>query len=472
MVEDILFLLLWFMLPFFWHYLMKLAGLSLFHLSIPSVLIASMYIFQYIGLPALYFQLDINRSALVNDKWLLFEVFLYTSLTITMLCIGYIIAKQSFGELSFKDNDNRFFKKKFTSFYKIKFDIFKLSRINLGLFFLITISTAVLVIYLSKIGLNNIAFLISIGAFESDLTSSMARSNMGNSFDGKYHWYKLFMNDLLVFSVLIIFSQYLMKKNFLIMLMLAMTFLAVSFVMLMTTEKGPIGLLIISLFFVYIVTRLNGKVSLRKGFYLVFILLLLFLMFGIYIVDNRSLLSAINIVLSRVFTGQIQASYLYLDYFQNHQDLLFGRSFPNPNNILPFEHFDLTKKIMIQYFSGDLKSGVTGSMPTVFWGEMYGNFGFIAVPISSLLVGFGLYGLNSFIFRFKKTPILVGFYVWMMIHFMTLSVTSLSNFIIDIYMFTIILFFFILSFFAGRGKISYSRKRTPNGNKNLKKINL
>ena len=416
MVENIIFLLLWLMLPFFWHYLIKLAGLSLFRLSIPSAVIISMYVFQYIGLPALYFQLDAYRAEFVNDKWLLSEVFLYTSLMITLMCIGFIIAKQCFGKLSLKGNDNRSNKKNNTSFLKIKFNVFKLSRINLGLFFLIIISSIVLIIYLSKIGVNNIAFLISIGVVENDLTASIARSNMGNAFDGKYHWYKLFMNDLLVFSTLIIFAQYLIKKSLITNFMLMVTFLIASFVMIMGGEKGPIGQLIISLFFVYFVIRLNGKIPVKKVFYLVFLLLSVLLMSYIYIMDNRNLVSALSSFLSRVFLGQIQASYLYLDYFQNHQDLLFGRSFPNPNNILPFEHFDLTKKIMIQYFPGDLKGGVTGSMPTVFWGEMYANFGFIAVPISSLLVGFGLYGLNSFIFRFKDTPILIGFYVWMLMH--------------------------------------------------------
>jgi oligosaccharide repeat unit polymerase len=446
MAEDVVFLLLFFMLPFIWHYLLKLAGLSLFHLTIPSFTIIAIYVYQYIGLPILYFKLVIGRAAAVSDKWLMMEVFFYTSLTITMMCIGFILARQIFGKLNQKNN---------TTLLEIRHGGMGLSRINIGLFFLITISTLVLIKYLSKVGVNNIALLIVTGVYESDLSSAALRSNMGNAFSGKYHWYKLFMNDLLVFSLLILFSQYLMKKSFITKFMLVMTFLIATFVMVMSIEKAPMANLIISLFLVYIVIRLNGNIPVKKTLYLFLVILLVLAILYTYFMDSRNLLLAVNSVFSRVFSGQIQSSYLYLDYFQNHHDLLFGRSFPNPRDIFPFEVFKITKEIAAWYKPGMEYQGVVGSMPTIFWGEMYANFGFFGVPMSSFLVGFGLYWLNAILFRFKKTPIHTALYVWVLMHFQTLAQTGLSGFMIDIYMVTIILTFFVLSFYSGRGRISY-----------------
>ena len=445
MVEDVLFSIIWISLPFIWHYLLKTAGLSLFRLTIPSFVIIAIYVYQYIGIPALYFKLNSYRAEFVVDKWLMMEVFFYTSLMITMMCMGFILARQLFGKLKLNDAGGVHLSRNY------------LSRINAGVLLLILISLAVLVYYLSKIGVANVAFLVATGISENHLSSQELRSNMGNAFDGRYHWYKLFMNDLLVFSLLTLLSRYLMLKNVTTTIMLIGALLTTTFVMIMAMEKAPMADLFIALFLVYILVKLNGEVPIKKTLYLFLLLLSMLSSFYVFFMNSESFFMSINSVLSRTFTGQIQPAYHYLDYFKNH-DLLLGRSFPNPRDVFPFQHFRLTQEIMAWHNPALSLNGIVGSMPTVFWGEMYANFGFFGVPISSLLVGFGLYSLNAVLLRFKKTPMFIGLYVWLLMHFKTLSGTGLSNFMLDTYMALIIMAFFGLSFYAGLGKIKYNNK--------------
>ena len=244
MIEDVLIILIWIMLPIGWHYLLKIAGLSLFRVTIPSFVIVFFYLYQYIGIPILYFQLDGYRAQYVTDKFLMMEVFFYTSLTITLMIFGYMIACKQFGTLKWED--------------KIDCNKKNISSVmpggisqNFSLMVFALIGAIALYMYLSIVGFQKTAILIAVGAGE-DISVGAVRSAMGNSFAGKYHWYKLFMNDILRFVLFAFFAQYLVKKTYSIRIILLPIFLLTTFVMVMATEKGLMINLLIGLFLVYI----------------------------------------------------------------------------------------------------------------------------------------------------------------------------------------------------------------------------
>lgn len=100
MFEDLLFTVLFLLIPIFWYFLIKSARISLTRFSIPLVIIMSMFILQYLGIPILYFQLDAHRvNAGINDKFLVITLFLYTSITTTLLVFGFIFGQRCFGSL-------------------------------------------------------------------------------------------------------------------------------------------------------------------------------------------------------------------------------------------------------------------------------------------------------------------------------------------------------------------------------------
>ena len=112
---------------------------------------------------------------------------------------------------------------------------------------------------------------------------------------------------------------------------------------------------------------------------------------------SKNPINAIASVFSRTFTGQIQPAYHYLEFFPMHHDFLWGRSFPNPRGILPFEPYRLTVEIMNWRFPDLVKRGVVGSMPTTFWGELYANFGTLGVITIPFFVGIVIYLLACFV---------------------------------------------------------------------------
>lgn len=311
----------------------------------------------------------------------------------------------------------------------------QLSRLILYFFFVL--SLLVLMIYISKIGFNNIASLSVLNLTENSISSKVLRANMGNAFDGKYHWYRLFMRDFLSITSVAFFGFYLVKKNFFYFLIFITSFFISCFSMTMATEKGPLLWYFISLFLMYVLIRQNGRFKIKQiiGFGVFASLLISFIY--VNFMGSSDLFDGMTSAFSRIITEQMHSLYHYVEIFPRQIDFLFGRSFPNPGGLLPFEPFNLTKEIYNYTFPGMAKKGIVGSMPTFFLGEMYANFGYYGVIFPPFFIGFFLYGLNVFLLKLPKTPILLSFYIWIILHYKTLAESSLSSFIIDIALFIV-----------------------------------
>jgi hypothetical protein len=100
---------------------------------------------------------------------------------------------------------------------------------------------------------------------------------------------------------------------------------------------------------------------------------------------------------------------------------------------------------------------IVGSMPTIFWGEMYANFGLIGVLVMPFIVGVALYAISYVLGLMENTPIKVGLLVWAMLHYKNLAATGLSGFMVDIYLVGILGVVFLVVMLANRGKIKYIR---------------
>ncbi len=437
MVENTSFVVIWIVIPFLWHYLLKAAGLSLRRLTIPSFVILAFYGFQYVGLPVLYFQLNEYRAIFVHDKWMVMQVFFYSVLTITLMIFGFIAGRRFFGPLEWVDAAEIRESGKMQTFC---------------LLVLFGICVSVLLLYLSKIGIEKVALLTVLG-FGDEMQAEVARSAMGNAFEGKYHWYHMFMNSLLSFSVFAIFAQYLLKPNLVNRLLFGAVFLVAAFAMTMAIEKGPMANFLIALFLVYVLVKRKGLIPIKGGLYLGVTLIAVLVLFYMSFSDVENPTKAVFSVASRAFTGQIQPAYHYLQYFPHHHDYLFGNSFPNPGDILPFKHYPLAVEMMAWFNPGMTEMGVVGSMPTVYWGEMHANFGFVGVLLPPFFIGFILYWLNTLTLRLSPDPIVIALFVWLMMHFKNLSGTSISGYLIDINAFAALFFFCLIAFISGKGVV-------------------
>ncbi len=436
MIGSILFIIIFISLPITWIFMLRLASINLRKLSIPGILILSILIFQYFGYPVLFFNLDINRNELINDNTILIKAFFWSSLTITLLILGFIIARKNFGPMHYK---NEFSKMKSSVPENILIHIIFL----FGLFVLLN--------YINKIGFSKIALFAVLDITETGEKASYLRSEMGNNFSGKYHWYSLFMRDFVQLSSLAFFARYISLKSILSLVTFIISFIVTSFSMTISIEKGPFMWYLVSLFMVYILIKNKGYFSLKKILITLPFFLLIIGFIYVQFMGASDVYIGFKSAFSRILTGQIQGVYHYLCIFPEKKDFLLGLSMPNPGGIFPWEPFRLTVEVMNIVFPNN--NGVVGSMPTFFWGEMYANFSYLGILIPPVFIGILLYWFNFQFIRLQSSPLIVAAFVWFVLHFRILSGTGLSKYFLDINAFFMCFILTIFFLFCRKGKI-------------------
>ena len=286
-------------------------------------------------------------------------------------------------------------------------------------------------------GLVLLAYIRQVGtialfeALKNNLAAAaVARSKMGNDFVGKYWRYQLFFRYLLDYCVLFFFANYLIKHRRISLFIFGGSFLVAAFSATMAIEKGPITYLLIMLFLTYVIYKGGNYWQLATKYAMVMIISILI---GSMILTTgyRGIPFALQLIISRVFTGQITPAYFYLYLFPLQIDYLWGASFPNPGGLLPFQNYALTMNVSNYMFPGDLAYGVVGSAPTVFWGEMYANFGPIGIIVSAFLVGIGLFAVTHILSKLPQSPTIIAATVSLAMHYMTLAATGLSSYFFD-----------------------------------------
>ena len=196
-------------------------------------------------------------------------------------------------------------------------------------------------------------------------------------------------------------------------------------------------------FLIYTIIKYQGRFKLKQLILLGFFIFPLVGLMYIYFMNAPDFWTGISYGISRLITGQMHPLYDYLKIFPEEVGYLGGKSFPNPGGIFPYEPVSITKLVHSITHPEMAAIGIVGSAPTFFWGEMYGNFGYFGIIIPPFFVGYWLYWLNILMFKLPMTPIVLSFFIWMILHYRTLAGTSLSKFIIDTDMF-IMIFLLIL----------------------------
>ena len=433
---DIIFVVLFFTFPFVVFKYMDTIGHNIFSISVPVFLIISMFVYAYSGLLPLYFGWDDYRYGMgVQDRALIFQVLIFSIISIVGLLAGFTYAKVVL---------------KMNNFQKFDY-IRQISRKELFVLVgLIGFCFFVLFVYLSKVP--SIALFVALSEGASS-NSQLARSLMGNDFSGKYHWYYLIMHDLFNIVTFTLFSAFLLTKRKIPFLLFLIAFIGNSFTAVMATEKGPFAQILIGLLLVYGITLLKGKIPIKATIIFLIVLFASLTTFYIFFMGSKDVFSAFASIFSRALAGSIQPAYHYLEFFPYHQDFLMGRSFPNPGGILPIEPYRMTVEVMNWVNPNDY--GIVGTMPTVFWAEAYANFGVLGVILVPFVIGVVLYAVYYLVDKLENTPLKIGFFVWLMQHFKSLSITGFSGYIIDFY-FIMLTFILILSIaFANKFRIKY-----------------
>jgi hypothetical protein len=307
----------------------------------------------------------------------------------------------------------------------------------------------VLIYYIHLVGFNNLPLVNTFkGASIGEL--AVLRNNAGNMVDN-YHWFKFFLRDGLFFLLTFFLSLSHFYKFRNSKFLFWFTFSILIFTSLITGEKSSIIDLVLLIFISLIIFKKNG--------YMDFFPLVKFLSLSVLAIIGSYILfmpaDTFNIlilgILDRLLVGQIIPGIFYLELFPVHHPFLLGGSFPNPMGLLPHVPIPLTQLVMNYSGYNELGEslGVIGTMPYMFWGEMYANFGYMGILVS-LLFASCLFIYFDFIFfaKAKRSLILLVFYCYLIVHYKDMSVTGLFSFIFDFNLFLIlfIVLIFRLSF--------------------------
>jgi oligosaccharide repeat unit polymerase len=439
-LQAFLFLILFFSIPVFAFAQLRLAGERLNQVSIVNVTTLALFMLSILGTFFLFFQLDEYRYITgFQNRALVLEVLFYSSINILLFLFGVIFVRKvvRFDVIPFKSIEIRIL-----SEYQVKI-------LLLLLFFCVFL----LINYLSQ--LDKIAIIVALT--DGVNAAKQARSDMGNSFFGKYHWYKLVMHDLGSLLTFTFFAIWLINKRkrdfFLFFIALSYS----TFVAIVATEKGPLAWLLVGLFMVYFLVKYNGFIPFRKIIPLVISIVGLLITYYIFFMGSSDVGSALWSVISRAFSGSISPAYFYLEFFPEHQEYLLGRTFPNPGGLMPYEPYRYTIEVMNWVFPHLAESDVVGTAPTVFWGEAYANFGPLGIPFISFIVGSLVALVSYFVSKLEINPLTIGFLVWLILIFKDLSTIGFSGYFYNINI--ISLSALVIGTLFVRGFIRVRRKR-------------
>lgn len=412
---NLFFLTLYIFTPIVMVFLLRIAGEKINQISILNVTTLSIYTFAVLGLLPLFYQWDAYRAEVgVNNPILIIVVLICSFASIVFFLFGAIFIRRGLRLKPLPIVSSEISPLKTNSLFKLK---------------LILLFVAIIVIiYSNKV--EQIA-IFSVLRGDDIFEITKARSLMGNDFSG-YYRYALVMQQIGNLVTIAFFVNWLVdlgKNKFIWFLC---SFMISSFVSLMATEKAPFISLLMSLFISYFLVKNNGFIPKKSLVVFGGVILLLLVNFYIYFMGSASFLTAFMDVLSRAFSGSISPAYFYLEYVPDIQEYYFFKTFPNPGGILPYEAAPYTIDIMNWKFPYHIDLGIVGSMPTVFWGEAYLNFGFLSIPMISFLMGCLVAIISYWVSRFRLNSISIAFLVWLIFHYKALSITGFSGYVYDV----------------------------------------
>lgn len=365
-----------------------------------------------------------DSTGIYTDTDILFSVWAYTLLGLLCLFMGFRLAHILYERvIDIKTVKNDYVN---TNLTRNSYDI---SIVNYyWILFLFALSIIVLVMYRRAIGGFPLESIF-MGLKGAEL--AFLRSEATNNFSGRMYLYVMFMEvlPLFLFILLSFIKVDTNKRKWTILYLCLLIYNA--FYALITLQKAPIINFILLCYIIYCFKKheIKKKPLIYMGGLIVLLLILMYTFF-MGVSDDVPASELLGGALHRIFISSIMPFYWYIKY-TNEFGLLYGVSFPNPAGLLPFEHFRLTVEIM-DYAKG--AGDVVGSMPTVFIGEMYANFGLIGVCLSAILVGFVLQSIDIAFWKKmsdNKTVLNSALYIYLMIYCSRFTISGVSGIIVD-----------------------------------------
>ncbi|MCH8303873.1 MAG: oligosaccharide repeat unit polymerase [Candidatus Marinimicrobia bacterium] len=372
-----------------------------FIVTIPGMFYLSYIILIFVGSPVVF--IDSNYSALAY--------YISTHLGMFLPILGIMFVNH-YSQTNTRSALEKFLQKPLVERYGG-------ASFRIPFLILCAVSIAVSYKYLSAI---DIPIFYLFGDLDSALSLAKLREMATTTLKGiKLHRYRFFMSQLLPVLSIIAYLKMKMNGRFFWKILFLSLFFATSFMAVVDLQKKPLLAYLLMVFVA--MSFYKGRVNYRSIVIItLIILLLLFAMFTFIMgLEGRPFSDVLSAISSRLFIGQSYPLLLYFQAFPQKHDYLYGQSFPNPGGMFPFKPFPLTRYI----FNTNLGiADIAATAPTVFFGEIYANFGFAIMMLWMIFVGILLQLIQNYFQNKEKNVILSAFYIFYIIQCMQLALTS------------------------------------------------
>jgi len=290
---------------------------------------------------------------------------------------------------------------------------------------------ALVALYMYSMKIEKFPIIAVIEGYPRDMISFF-RSESGNNFNGKYHWYNLFMRIIPILLMLTAMLALYFKKNWKWWLMTSLLIIYNIFVAVMDTSKAPIVFLLLQVFILWIIIqkKINYKVLASLA---VITFISLFFMYYFFFKLEFAPFNIIFSIFHRLFIGQITPFYWWQMYQENF-GFINGASLPNPRHIFPFEYIQISVEVMKYTHPELVKIGVVGSMPTAFFADWWINFGIFVSLLSMFILGFIMQIFEQLLIsamNHKFSVYLLSLYIYGILFFSHYAMSSYVGLLVD-----------------------------------------
>jgi hypothetical protein len=359
--------------------------------------------------------LDLYISRGSANQWFLFSVAIYPFLSL----LGILAGKMVSPRVSLPDIQVRIEPPK-VKFVLATFALF----------------IGVYAVYLFTLG-ENIPFLVNLRETDSML-SHMARYTATKAYRetvfpvGFLLWFPRILIDYFgVFIIVFFYFHYSEKKTFNYIKFAAIAAI-ICLMGIMANEKYPVAKLVAISALCYFNVKYPRLTFHSIRYVLVSAMAFIFLVGLIYSLVTNSyrdiigmglaealhfiiIRNGLGLLVKRGITGQCIPLYVIYEIIPDKYGFFMGRTFANPHHIFPYDPVALPYLIYASY--NEAIQGLRGADPTIFFGEIYANFGILISLLSMFLFGVLLQVINGKLsnqIEKNRTAFLVAFfYLWM-----------------------------------------------------------
>jgi oligosaccharide repeat unit polymerase len=216
---------------------------------------------------------------------------------------------------------------------------------------------------------------------------------------------------------------------------------------LLFLEKSQFVYVLLSLLGMFVYCSDSKKLILKIGITATIIVFGLLSLYSL-LMNTTTIVDGLKSIIGRATTAQLLGAITILEIFPEKLPYLTGEALPNPGGLTPFGGFDLDRFVQRE-IRGVGNNGLTGTSPTIYWGNLYANFGVWGVLIAPFLAALTVFVYQSFISICVKSEIYDALLIWFAFKIKIIAMGSLNQLFINID-FVLLLLFVALLFGARR----------------------